>query len=85
MSSQAETGFTDYPISYKGVVKDKFYIGAYKGVESSGKLRSVSGVTPTASLTRTQFRALAQANGAGYEIVPYNKLILLQLLYLIRF
>ena len=85
IADEPETGFTDYPFSYKGVVKDKFYIGAYKGFNSSGKLRSLSGKTPTASQTRATFRGYAQANGVGYEIVPYNKLILMQALYLIRF
>lgn len=85
ISNMPEEGFTDYPFSYKGVVKDKFYIGAYKGFNLSGKLKSLSGKTPTASQTRATFRGYAQANGEGYEIVPYNKLILLQILYLIRF
>lgn len=85
IADEPEAGFTDYPFSYKGVVKDKFYIGAYKGHNLSGKLRSLSGKTPTASQTRATFRGYAQANGAGYEIVPYNKLILMQALYLIRF
>lgn len=78
-------GFTDWAYSYKGTVRDKFYIGAYKGVEVDGRLRSLSGHRPTRSKTIGAFRTTAQANGGGYEITPFNKLTLLQALYLIRF
>jgi hypothetical protein len=78
-------GFTDYAYSYKGSARDKFYIGAYKGYELNGSLRSLSGQTPTVKKTIGKFRAAAQSNGEGYEITPFNKLTLLQVLYLIRF
>jgi len=85
IANEPEEGFSDYPFSYKGVVKDKFYIGVYKGCMLSNKLRSLSGKTPVTNQTIATFRGYAQANGAGYELVPFNKLILLQALYLIRF
>lgn len=78
-------GFTDYAYSYKGKVRDKFYIGAYKGVIKDEKLRSVFGELPTGNKTIGEFRKAAQANGTGYEILPFNKLTLLQVLYLIRY
>lgn len=78
-------GFTDYAFSYKGKVRDKFYIGAYKGCVENGKLRAISGVTPTTNKTIGDFRKAAQANGNGYEITPFNKLMLLQALYIVRF
>lgn len=80
-----EDGFTDYAYSYKGKVRDKFYIGAYKGVIKSGQLRSIGGELPTGNKTIGEFRKAAQANGTGYEILPFNKLTLLQVLYLIRY
>lgn len=80
-----EDGFTDYAFSYKGTVRDKFYIGAYKGVIKNGQLRSVFGELPTGNKTIGEFRKAAQANGTGYEILPLNKLTLLQVLYLIRY
>ena len=61
-------GFTDYAFSYKGKVRDKFYIGAYKGHIVDGKLRSISGVLPESRKTIGTFRTAAQANGNGYEI-----------------
>lgn len=78
-------GFTDWAYSYKGVVRDKFYIGAYKGTIYNSVLYSLPGYVPTREQTIGTFRAAAQARGAGYEITPYNKLVLLQVLYLIRF
>ncbi len=78
-------GFTDYAFSYKGKVRDKFYIGAYKGCVENGKLRAISGVMPTTNKTIGDFRKAAQANGNGYEITPFNKLTLLQALYIVRF
>ncbi len=78
-------GFTDYAFSYKGKVREAFYIGAYKGSMANGKLRSICGEIPDASKTIGAFRKAAQANGNGYEIMPFNKLTLLQVLYVIRY
>ena len=85
IADEQESGYSDWAFSYKGVVKDKFYIGAYFGYTTNLKLRSLSGKTPTVSQTLNTFRTQAQANGAGYEQIPLNKLILLQILYLIMF
>lgn len=66
--------------------RQKLYIGAYKGYkDGSNKLRSLSGKTPTADQTIGTFRTQAQANGAGYDIVSFYPLTLLQCLYLIKY
>ena len=79
-------GFTDYAFSYKGEVKDKFYIGAYLGYrDSGGKLRSLTGKTVTSNITIGAARTAAQANGEGYEQLAFNKLTALQALYVIMF
>ena len=65
--------------------RSKLYIGAYLGWNSGGKLRSLSGKTPTASQTIGTFRNQAQANGAGYDIVSFYPLTLLQCLFLIKY
>ncbi|WP_342541054.1 hypothetical protein MHI39_08250 [Heyndrickxia sp. FSL K6-6286] len=65
--------------------KDKAYIGAYLGFESSSRLRSLSGKTPTVNKTIGAFRTLAQANGVGYEQMGYFQLLMLQILYLVRY
>lgn len=66
--------------------RSKLYIGAYLGwKDGSNKLRSLSGKTPTADQTIGTFRTQAQANGAGYDLVSFYPLTLLQCLYLIRY
>lgn len=65
--------------------RSKLYIGAYLGWNSGGKLRSLSGKTPTDSQTIGTFRNQAQANGAGYDIVSFYPLTLLQCLFLIKY
>lgn len=65
--------------------RSKLYIGAYLGWNSGGKLRSLSGKTPTGSQTIGTFRNQAQANGAGYDIVSFYPLTLLQCLFLIKY
>lgn len=78
-------GFTDSAFNYKSKPREFFYIGAYKGYIEKGKLRSISGKMPSANETIGAFRKAAQANGEGYEIMPFNKLTLLQALYIIRY
>jgi hypothetical protein len=65
--------------------RSKLYIGAYLGWNSGGKLRSLSEKTPTASQPIGTFRNQAQANGAGYDIVSFYPLTLLQCLFLIKY
>ena len=65
--------------------KDKIYLSAYMGNEISGKLRSLSGKSPTVNKTIRAFRTAAQANGAGYQQTTYYALLMLQVLYLVWF
>jgi hypothetical protein len=65
--------------------RSKLYIGAYLGWNDGGKLRSLSGKTPTVNLTIGTFRARAKANGSGYDLVSFYPLTLLQCLYLIKY
>ena len=65
--------------------RDKIYIGAYLGYNLSSKLRSLSGKTPTANQTIGAFRTLAQANGTGYQQLPFYQLTLLQILYIMKY
>ena len=66
-------------------VKDKFYLGAYKGYVSSNKLRSLSGKSPTGSKTISTFRTYAQANGSGYDQIAFNQLVFIQCMYLLKY
>lgn len=67
------------------IVKPFVYIGAYLGFLSSGKLKSLSGKSPSVSRTLQQFRMMAQENGSGYDLVGYFQLLMLQVLFLIKY
>lgn len=62
-----------------------FYLGAYKGVVESGKLRSLSGKTPTTNLALAAFRSNAQANGSGYEESAFYQLVFRQVMYILKY
>lgn len=64
---------------------DAIYIGAYLATNISSKLYSLSGKSPTTDITLTNARTYAQARGAGYQLVSFYPLTLLQCLYLIMF
>lgn len=77
--------FTYYAHTRGNVSKDKFYLGAYKGYESSSKLRSLSDKTITTNKTIGAFRTLAQANGSGYENSGFYQLIFRQVMYILKY
>ena len=66
-------------------VKDKFYLGAYKGYLSSSKLRSLSGKKPTCNSDIGGYRRSARANGSGYDQSAYNQLVFRQCMYLLKY
>lgn len=67
-------------------VKDKFYFGAYKGYNDSGKLRSISNSkAPTVSQTIGTFRTQANAVGSGYGIQGWHQWIYLQCMYVMKY
>ena len=61
------------------------YFRAYEGFVSGGKLLSVSGVTPTTTLTIATFRGQAIANGAGWHLTDWNLLNTIKRLCYIEF
>ena len=66
-----------------GVEKDEIYISAYMGAEEASKLVSKTGVVPQYNKTRSQFRTLARARGAGWGICDFTSYSALQLLLLV--
>lgn len=68
-----------------GVEKDFIYVGAYLGHLSNGKIRSISGVTPTSDLNIADFRSGAQVNGNGYQIWNWFTMTLIQILFIIAY
>jgi hypothetical protein len=72
ISLTPEVGYTVHDAFVRGGVEvDYRYYPAYLGYSSGGKLLSRSGVYPTVSQTRAQFRTLARANGAGWEQIDF--------------
>ncbi|PLR72334.1 fibronectin type III domain-containing protein [Bacillus sp. UMB0728] len=65
--------------------KEKIYIGAYLGYLASSKLRSLSDKQPTTAQTIGSFRTSAQNNGNNYQQMGYFQLLMLQILYLVRY
>lgn len=61
------------------------YVGAYLGYNSSSKIRSLSGKTPTTSIALADIRTCSQANGSNYDQIGFYQLMMLQILYLIRY
>ena len=56
-----------------GTVKDYMYYGAYEGYNSSSKLMSLSGKTPTGSISYTNSRTYCQNNGSSFGMEDWCK------------
>lgn len=64
--------------------RNKVYISAYLCASLSSKLRSLSGQLP-ASVSLSNARIYARANGAGYDLIGYHQIKMLQCLFLIKY
>lgn len=62
-----------------------FYVGTYLAYEMSGKMRSLSGKTPTVNQIIGVNISKCAANGEGYVLMPFYVLTYLQCLYLIKY
>ena len=80
-----DSNFKYYAHQRGSTDKDIFYLGAYKGYESSSKLRSLSGKTITANKTIGAFRTSAQANGTGYDQSGFYQLVFRQVMYILKY
>ena len=78
--------FKYYAHQRGSVQKNVFYIGAFKGYkDGDNKLRSLSGKTPTVSITIGAARTYAQNNGSGYEQSAFYQLLFRQCAYILKF
>lgn len=84
-TDEGKSGYSYMAHSYKGVAKDRFYLGAYKGYVSGNQLYSVSGQVPTTNVTIGNFRSYAQARGTGYEQSAFYQLTYRQAMYLLKY
>lgn len=85
ISNTAQTGFCCLAHTYKGVEKNKVYIGAYQSYNDNTKSKSISGVSATGNISLNTWRTYARNQGSGYENFYWDLLILLQCLYVIQF
>lgn len=85
ISDTAQDGFCCLAHTYKGVEKNKVYIGAYQAYYDGSKSRSISGVSATGSKSLNNWRTYARNQGSGYENFYWDLLILLQSLFVIQF
>lgn len=85
ISNTAQDGFCCLAHTYKGVEKDKIYVGAYQSYYDGTKLRSVSGISATGEITIGKCRQYAQKQGNGYEQFYWNLSNLLKSLFVIQF
>lgn len=69
-----------------GSIRAYILVGAFKGVESSGKLRSIAGQKPTVSKTISAFRDLArQGRNTKFNINTVQVISAIQMLYVVEF
>lgn len=93
MTDDLDNAEFDFMAHKRGdTLKDKFYLGAYKGYVTSSKLRSLSGKTITANQTIGTFRTQAQANGvpdgnggSGYDQSAFYQLTYRQAMYILKY
>ena len=74
-----------YAHTKSGIEKDYLYIGAYTAHTENTKLRSLSSVLGTPGISLSQARTYAQNNGIGYQLFSYYQLLMIQVLYLIKY
>lgn len=73
----------DYPRT--GFMKvDGFFVGRYNGSVVNDVLHTYSGLVPTTSKNRSQFRTLANALGSNFSQLDWRYLVL-QMLYLVEY
>lgn len=81
-----DSNFQYRAFTKQGVVKDKFYMGAYLGsFNISNKICSVSNVAPVTNMDLTDAIANAQARGSGYDIMGFYQWTYIQCLYLLKY
>ena len=86
VSNTPLAGYSVHPWFLEGGVERPFrYYRAYTPTVVAGKLRSISGSTPTRDQTRATFRTQARANGTGWELCSWNAVNAIQLLFLTEY
>ena len=91
LSDHAQEGFSVHPcfLDESGNENAYFDVGAYKGYNNNGVLESKSGISPTGSVSLTDWRTYARANNTGsdyqYFVGDMRYMSLLWMLWMIVF
>ena len=73
-------------LSANAVIRDKIYMSAYNGwTDGDSKQRSLSGKTPTSTITHPVAQTRCRANGSGWEMTPYAQRCLMSVLFTVFF
>lgn len=80
-----DPNFKYYAHQRGSVDKDYFYLGAYDGYVSGGKLRSLSGKYPRTDTPMEEFYTYGKANGTGYGYMCYYQWLFIQVMYILQF
>lgn len=65
--------FADHNIDGTYIHVPQSLVGAYKGYVSSNRLYSWSDVTPTTSVSLSDFRSYAKARGTGFQVIDFQQ------------
>jgi hypothetical protein len=88
ISPSPRAGYKIHPaFVVDGVEKNYIYVSAFEGAFEAGspyKLQSIAGVAPSVSQDLPTFRTRAQARGTGWELIDWNTVSAIQLLFIIR-
>jgi len=85
ISPSPRAGYKVHPaFVVDGVEKNYIYPSAFEGYQTGGKLCSLAGQAPAGGADLPTFRGYAQARGAGWELMDWNTVSAIQLLFIIR-
>jgi hypothetical protein len=85
ISPSPRAGYKIHPaFVVDGVEKNYIYVSAFEGYQTGGKLCSIAGQAPAVSADLPTFRGYAQARGTGWELMDWNTVSAIQLLFIIR-
>ena len=85
ISPVALSGFKVHPAFIVNTVEKNFiYVSAFEGYQTGGKLCSLAGQAPAVSADLPTFRGYAHARGSGWELLDYNTVAAIELLFIIR-
>ena len=84
-NKQKDSSYEDLASRLNGERIGMFHIAMFDALNSSSKLYSYSGATPTVNVSITNFIAYAKARGDGYDLATYYQMTYLTALMILLF